>query len=79
MRALIVVARGREPRPSGVSLFFWPTRASSLHEGSTVNGSVASLLLLIQPCGTTLGPGPSRVAATAASPYMRSGPLGPAP
>src|SRR4051812_22073523 len=56
------------------------TEPSSLHEGSVVKRAGASFTSF-RPCEhRRLGSGPSRVAATAASPYMRSGPVpGPAP
>jgi hypothetical protein len=53
---------------------FCPTLASSLHEGSIVN-SVLACGASVFGCTITcspLGPGRSCIAATAASPYMRS-------
>src|SRR6267142_2418361 len=74
-------ATGRPPvcPDTRVRLFFWPMRASSLHEGSVVNdvSAVGPPYLGGEEQRSPWGPGRFCIAASAAaSPYMRSGPTG---
>ena len=82
-KAEVLGAAGRLPvyPHTPVKLFFWPMRASSLHKSWPVNGVSAygSACLAWTSGAEFSGPGRSCIAATAASPYMRSGQHNPAP